>query len=88
MSGGMGLLPDNIWLGDSRHLVISSYWRSSESLILVDIGAPNQVIRLPCPSGFEQGSGTLMDIWGHRVLAKYSTPNQPGVVLFLLCAQT
>ena len=79
----LGLLPPQPWLGNS-HLLLSSYWRHSERLLIINV-LTSAITALPPPAApqLADGSATILHCHGSRLTVALSTPVTPTEVWLL-----
>ncbi|XP_052094741.1 acylamino-acid-releasing enzyme-like isoform X1 [Mytilus californianus] len=66
-------LPTKCWSADNRRIILSSFWRSSVALVVVDV-KDKTVTRLKTNV---KGDAVLMDVLMDKLLVKCSALNQP-----------
>ncbi|XP_046841557.1 acylamino-acid-releasing enzyme-like [Xenia sp. Carnegie-2017] len=69
-------LPKRTWSEDSRYVIFHSIWRSNQVIIAIDV-LNGMVSRIT--SG--NGCWTVLDIVNGFILASFSTPNSPQVLM-------
>ena len=78
-----GLLPAFPWVGNS-HLLLSSYWRHSERLLMVNVlTSAVTALSLPPEARLHDGSASVLHLQDSRALISISTPVSPTEVWLL-----
>ena len=86
-----GCTPERIFLGTGRYLIVTSKFKSSTALILIDTSKRNQqavhIIEIPgsiATNGTHRAfNSSVLDVYGDKILFKFSTSHCPDSAFVL-----